>query len=141
MPLGLLEFQCGNIVILDNVWRPQTRASRRPGVPPRVWALSDIILIYLNLIEMAFAKLKSMLRMKVAGTFDVLSRLGTSSNYCQDWLTPFDGGSKGHGGDAALEPHLPKNQPGAGRADDRRVISGILHILKTGGRWRDVPPE
>jgi transposase len=21
------------------------------------------------------------------------------------------------------------------------VISGILHILKTGGRWRDVPPE
>src|SRR3712207_9039013 len=27
------------------------------------------------------------------------------------------------------------------RVDDRRVISGILHILKTGGRWRDVPPE
>jgi transposase len=24
--------------------------------------------------------------------------------------------------------------------DDRRVISGILHILKTGCRWRDVPP-
>src|SRR5919107_789288 len=23
----------------------------------------------------------------------------------------------------------------------RRVISGILHILKTGGRWRDVPPQ
>lgn len=42
---------------------------------------------------------------------------------------------------AALEPHLPKNQPGARRVDDRRVISGILHILKTGGRWRDVPPE
>lgn len=41
---------------------------------------------------------------------------------------------------AALEPHLPKNQPGARRVDDRRVISGILHILKTGGRWRDVPP-
>jgi len=39
----------------------------------------------------------------------------------------------------ALEPHLPKNQPGARRVDDRRVISGILHILKTGGRWRDVP--
>jgi transposase len=41
----------------------------------------------------------------------------------------------------ALEPHLPKNQPGKPRVDDRRVISGILHILKTGGRWRDVPPE
>ena len=24
---------------------------------------------------------------------------------------------------------------------DRRVISGILHVLKTGCRWRDVPPE
>jgi len=42
---------------------------------------------------------------------------------------------------AALEPHLPKNQPGKPRVDDRRVISGILHILKTGGRWRDVPLE
>lgn len=42
---------------------------------------------------------------------------------------------------AALDPHLPKNQPGKPRVDDRRVISGILHILKTGGRWRDVPPE
>lgn len=41
---------------------------------------------------------------------------------------------------SALEPHLPKNQPGKPRVDDRRVISGILHILKTGGRWRDVPP-
>jgi transposase len=41
----------------------------------------------------------------------------------------------------ALEPHLPHNQPGKPRVDDRRVISGILHILKTGGRWRDVPPE
>ena len=42
---------------------------------------------------------------------------------------------------AALEPHLPHNQPGKPRVDDRRVISGILHILKTGGRWRNVPPE
>src|ERR671921_642931 len=37
---------------------------------------------------------------------------------------------------AALEPHLPHNQPGKPRVDDRRVISGILHILKTSGRWR-----
>ena len=41
---------------------------------------------------------------------------------------------------AALDPHLPHNQPGKPRVDDRRVISGILHILKTGGRWHDVPP-
>src|SRR3954463_16497984 len=40
-----------------------------------------------------------------------------------------------------LEAHLPNNQPGKPRVDDRRVISGILHILKTGGRWRDVAPE
>ena len=30
---------------------------------------------------------------------------------------------------AAIEPHLPKNQPGARRVDDRRVISGILQAL------------
>lgn len=41
----------------------------------------------------------------------------------------------------AIEPHLPSGKPGKPRVDDRRVISGILHILKTGGRWRDVPPE
>ena len=39
----------------------------------------------------------------------------------------------------ALDTHLPKNQPGAPRVDDRRVISGILHVLKAGCRWRDVP--
>ncbi len=27
------------------------------------------------------------------------------------------------------------------RVDDRRVISGILHVLKVGCRWRDVPAE
>jgi transposase len=40
---------------------------------------------------------------------------------------------------AAVEPHLPKGQPGKPRVDDRVVISGILHVLKTGCRWRDVP--
>lgn len=39
----------------------------------------------------------------------------------------------------AIEPHLPKNQPGARRVDDRRVISGILHVLKSGCRWCDCP--
>ena len=29
----------------------------------------------------------------------------------------------------------------AGGALDRTVISGILHVLKTGCRWRDVPPD
>lgn len=42
---------------------------------------------------------------------------------------------------AAIEPHLPTNQPGAHRVDDRRVISGILHVLKSGCRWRDCPAE
>ncbi len=42
---------------------------------------------------------------------------------------------------AAIEPHLPKNQPGARRVDDRRVISGILHVLKVGSRWCDCPAD
>ena len=42
---------------------------------------------------------------------------------------------------ASVEPHLPKNQPGARRLDDRRVISGILHVLKVGCRWCDCPSE
>jgi transposase len=41
----------------------------------------------------------------------------------------------------ALEQHLPHGKPGKPRVDDRRVISGILHVLKVGCRWRDVPPE
>ena len=40
---------------------------------------------------------------------------------------------------AAIEPLLPRNQPGARRVDDRRVISGIAHVLKTGCRWKDCP--
>jgi transposase len=42
---------------------------------------------------------------------------------------------------AALEPHLPHGRPGKPCVDDRRVISGILHVLKTGCRRRDVLPE
>ena len=42
---------------------------------------------------------------------------------------------------ALIEPHVPNNQPGARRVDDRRVISGIIHVLKTGCRWCDCPPE
>ena len=40
-----------------------------------------------------------------------------------------------------IEPMLPKNQPGARRVDDRRVLSGIFHVLRSGCRWRDCPPE
>ena len=42
---------------------------------------------------------------------------------------------------ALIEPHLPHGQPGARRVDDRRVISGILHVLKSGCRWCDAPPD
>jgi transposase len=40
-----------------------------------------------------------------------------------------------------IEPYLPRGRRGAHRVDDRRVISGIIHMLKTGARWRDCPPE
>ena len=39
---------------------------------------------------------------------------------------------------AAIEPQ-PRNQPGARRVDNRRVISGILHVLTIGCRWCDCP--
>jgi len=42
---------------------------------------------------------------------------------------------------ACLEPHLPHGRPGKPRVDGRRVTSGILHVIKTSCRWRDVPPE
>jgi len=40
-----------------------------------------------------------------------------------------------------IEPHLPTDTRGNARLDDRRVISGIVHVLKSGGRWADAPPE
>lgn len=42
---------------------------------------------------------------------------------------------------ARLEPLLPRRRRGAHRVDDRRVISGILHMLRSGARWRDCPAE
>lgn len=42
---------------------------------------------------------------------------------------------------ARIEPHLPRGRRGARRVDDRRVISGVVHMLKTGARWRDCPRE
>ena len=38
-----------------------------------------------------------------------------------------------------LAPHLPTDTRGKPRVDDRRVISGIIHVLKSGGRWVDAP--
>ena len=40
---------------------------------------------------------------------------------------------------ARIEPLLPKGRCGARRVDDRRVISGIVHMLRIGARWRDCP--
>jgi putative transposase len=40
---------------------------------------------------------------------------------------------------ARLEPLLPNKVRGVPRVDDRRVISGIIHVLKNGLMWRDAP--
>ena len=38
-----------------------------------------------------------------------------------------------------IKPHLPTDVRGKERVDDRRVISGIVHVLKSGCRWCDCP--
>lgn len=38
-----------------------------------------------------------------------------------------------------IAPLLPTGLRGARRVDDRRVLSGIVHALKSGGRWSDCP--
>src|SRR3954463_10412674 len=40
---------------------------------------------------------------------------------------------------ARLKPLLPSDTRGKPRVDDRRVIRGIVHVLKSGGRWIDAP--
>lgn len=40
---------------------------------------------------------------------------------------------------ARLAPLLPNDTRGVARVDDRRVISGIVHVLMSGGRWEDAP--
>ena len=42
---------------------------------------------------------------------------------------------------ARIAPHLPRDTRGKARVDDRRVISGIVHVLKSGGRWVDAPAD
>ena len=38
-----------------------------------------------------------------------------------------------------LKPLLPNKPRGVPRVDDRRVISGIVHVLQSGCRWKDAP--
>lgn len=37
-----------------------------------------------------------------------------------------------------IEPYFPLSH-GVPRVDDRRVVSGIIHVIRTGLRWRDAP--
>jgi transposase len=40
-----------------------------------------------------------------------------------------------------VKPHLPTDVRGKPRVDDRRVISGIVHVLRSGCRWCDCPED
>ena len=40
---------------------------------------------------------------------------------------------------ARISPFFPLSH-GIPRVDDRRVISGIIHVLRIGCRWEDCPP-
>ena len=37
-----------------------------------------------------------------------------------------------------IEPYFPLSH-GVPRVDDRRVVSGIVHVIRNGLRWRDAP--
>jgi putative transposase len=37
-----------------------------------------------------------------------------------------------------IEPYFPLSH-GVPRVDDRRVVSGIIHVIRNGLRWRDAP--
>ena len=39
-----------------------------------------------------------------------------------------------------IKPYFPLSH-GVPRVDDRRVISGIIHVIKRGLQWRDAPKE
>ena len=39
-----------------------------------------------------------------------------------------------------LEPYFPLSH-GVARVDDRRIVSGIIFVIRNGLRWRDAPAE
>ena len=39
-----------------------------------------------------------------------------------------------------IKPYFPLSH-GVPRVDDRRVISGIIFVIRNGGRWRDAPSD
>jgi transposase len=39
-----------------------------------------------------------------------------------------------------IEPHFPLSH-GVPRVDDRRVLSGIIFVIRNGLRWRDAPKD
>ena len=39
----------------------------------------------------------------------------------------------------AIEPHLPNKPRGVPRVDDRRVLTGIFWVLRSGAPWADLP--
>jgi transposase len=42
---------------------------------------------------------------------------------------------------AKIGPLIPMNRPGQKPRNNRRILSGIIHVLKTGYRWKDCPPK
>jgi transposase len=42
---------------------------------------------------------------------------------------------------AAIRPMLPNKPRGVPRVNDRRVLSGIFWVLRSGAPWRDLPKE
>src|ERR1700687_92785 len=42
---------------------------------------------------------------------------------------------------ARIEPFIPSNRRGVKPKNNRRILSGIMHVLKSGCRWVDCPPE
>ena len=39
-----------------------------------------------------------------------------------------------------IEPYFPLSH-GVSRVDDRRVLSGIIFVIRNGLRWRDAPKD
>jgi transposase len=42
---------------------------------------------------------------------------------------------------AKIAPLIPMNRPGPKPQNNRRIVSGIIHVLKIGCRWQDCPGE